>query len=1781
MSLFDQARRPLPILVLLVFGILLIPKEALAQQNLYDGSGYLWDVYPGCYISNGTSDAYDGGLQIYVNGSMYNGAASLSGRTVSCATQSMSSLQVSRKVYVPSSDAYARFTDTFTNPTASPITVTVQSRSNLGSDSGNVLHTTSSGDAAFSTTDKWLVTDDSSNGSGDPTTLHLFWWDGAQPEGQPTTVTAANGSDNIYVSWSLTIPANATRQLMYLAVQAPNRATATTQANEMSAPAMALSLLEEFNCADPNLSDCWPINFIQNIDDLPPYAISQTILVPTMSPLPIILTGLGAQDAPLTYSIVTQPTKGTVSCTEDGSSCVYTPVSFDGSDSFTFKINDGSLDSNIATVTLFNNPPTVAAQTVTIPGNLSNVAITLGGTDPEGGGLTYLIIALPSKGTLTCGGVVVSVAGSLASNNCSYAPNPGFNGSDTFTYRTNDGIQNSSSIGTITLRNQGPTATARAASVLPGIPTEFRINGTDPDGDTLSYVIADLPLEGTLSCGGVMVVAPGPILSNQCIYTSPPSFDGEDSFRFTVSDGIQSSTPAIVTLRNLPPEALPQSVITAMNTPVTIVLSGLDPEYGELTYSIATPPTHGDLTQVNSHWVYTPDTDYVGEDSFTFNVDDGIWPSVNPAAVRIIVSDSIASNSIWAFEYLGKEQTFTIPRTGTYTVKMWGAQGSSSYGSSFGSNAVNQSGGKGGYSSAQFQFYEGDVLTVMVGGMGQTVTSANQINTSGGFNGGGEGWIHASCENAGVGGGASDIRLNGRTLYDRILVAGGGGGGGYRPGGGGGGPNLPGGDGLGSSGQVLGNGATLIAGGLGRMPGADGSFGAGGGTSVAVSCTATGDGSTHPASGGGGWYGGGSGYASRDTAAAGGGSGYASQSALHVIGESGIRSGQGYIVIVANCVGAQCDDDLDGDALPNVTDNCPAHYNPNQEDADSDGMGDVCDSDQELDRSAETLCQQQGTNEDFDRDGIPNDDDNCPLQYNPAQEDLDSDSIGDTCDDDMDGDGVPNTSDNCSRDPNADQADMDHDGIGDICDDDNDRDGIKNDDDNCSETPNPDQEDMDDDGIGDACDDDIDGDATLNGEDNCPRVINPDQLDTDSDDIGDACDIDDDNDGIADDNDNCPIVPNQDQANLDGDAFGDICDDDDDNDDINDGDDNCPTVSNQDQANLDGDEFGDACDDDDDNDDISDGNDNCPTIPNQDQANLDGDEFGDACDDDIDGDGVLNSGDNCPVVPNQDQANLDGDAFGDACDNDWDGDGVLNDDDNCPVVPNQDQVNLDEDEFGDACDNDWDGDGVLNDDDNCPLIANDDQSNVDSDEFGDVCDPDIDDDSVLNEEDNCPFVVNTEQEDMDSDGIGDACDDDIDGDNVLNDDDNCPLIANEDQANVDADEFGDVCDPDIDDDSVLNDEDNCPFVANTEQEDMDNDGIGDACDDDIDGDGLTNEQEEVIGTDPRNPDTDGDNISDGEEVGDDPENPIDTDEDDTIDALEEDSDDDGISDKDEAGDEDLDTPAIDTDSDDLPDYRDPDSDEDGVEDGDDNCRLVVNPEQEDSDENGVGDLCQDDNDGDGVLDGDDNCPNLANPEQEDTDNDDIGDVCDNDIDGDGVLNNNDNCPTAENSGQEDIDDDGLGDVCDDDIDEDGHLNGDDNCPNVANPEQEDSDGDGMGDACDDDMDDDGVANDEDNCSSIANPNQENLDGDDLGDACDDDIDGDAVLNEDDNCPNVANPEQEDSDGDGMGDACEDDERTFVAGGSVFGCSAVGGSALPFGMLAGMLVAFGFRVRRRR
>lgn len=124
---------------------------------------------------------------------------------------------------------------------------------------------------------------------------------------------------------------------------------------------------------------------------------------------------------------------------------------------------------------------------------------------------------------------------------------------------------------------------------------------------------------------------------------------------------------------------------------------------------------------------------------------------------------------------------------------------------------------------------------------------------------------------------------------------------------------------------------------------------------------------------------------------------------------------------------------------------------------------------------------------------------------------------------------------------------------------------------------------------------------------------------------------------------------------------------------------------------------------------------------------------------------------------------------------------------------------------------------------------------------------------------------------------------------------------------------------------------------------------------------------------------------------------------------------------------------FDTDEDGIVNDDDEDDDGDGQKDIDElacgSDPLDALSVSADANNNNIPDCQEEDDDEDGIADYLDNCPATANADQSDMDNDGVGDVCDDDRDGDGILNENDSCPDDVNTG--DSDGDGIDDVCDD------------------------------------------------------------------------------------------------------------------------------------------------------
>jgi VCBS repeat-containing protein len=203
----------------------------------------------------------------------------------------------------------------------------------------------------------------------------------------------------------------------------------------------------------------------------------------------VILAATDANGDTLTWSVLTQGTKGTASASGTGSPKVvtYTPTAnLNGSDSFVVQVSDGNGGTDTITVnvtiTAVNDTPLATAQSVSVTEDTAK-PITLAGSDVEGSTLTYAIGTAPTKGVLS------GTAPSLT-----YTPNLNATGSDSFTFTVNDGTATSAAATvsiTITAVNDPPVnsvaPTTSGKSTVGRVQTATSGTWSDSDGSVTGY----------------------------------------------------------------------------------------------------------------------------------------------------------------------------------------------------------------------------------------------------------------------------------------------------------------------------------------------------------------------------------------------------------------------------------------------------------------------------------------------------------------------------------------------------------------------------------------------------------------------------------------------------------------------------------------------------------------------------------------------------------------------------------------------------------------------------------------------------------------------------------------------------------------------------------------------------------------------------------------------------------------------------------------------------------------------------------------------------------------------------------------------------------------------------------------------------------------------------------------------------------------------------------------------------------------------------------------------
>ena len=383
-----------------------------------------------------------------------------------------------------------------------------------------------------------------------------------------------------------------------------------------------------------------------------PVAVNNAYTTNEDTPLTVVLANsvlvndTDVEGNTLTAVLDAGPANGTLTLNANGT-FTYTPAAnYNGSDTFTYHANDGTGNSNIATVTItvspVNDAPVAVNNAYTTNEDtpltmaLAN-SVLVNDTDIEGNPLTAVLDAGPANGTLTLN----------ANGTFTYTPAANYNGSDTFTYHANDGTVNSN-IATVTITinavNDAPVAVNNAYTTNEDTPltvvlaNSVLVNDTDTEGNALTAVLDVGPANGTLTLNS----------NGTFTYTPAANYNGSDTFTYHANDGTGNSNIATVTITVSPvndaPVAVNDAYTTNEDTPLTVVLANrvllndTDAEGNALTAVLDVGPANGTLTlNANGTFTYTPATNYNGSDTFTYHANDGTGNS-NIATVTITVN---------------------------------------------------------------------------------------------------------------------------------------------------------------------------------------------------------------------------------------------------------------------------------------------------------------------------------------------------------------------------------------------------------------------------------------------------------------------------------------------------------------------------------------------------------------------------------------------------------------------------------------------------------------------------------------------------------------------------------------------------------------------------------------------------------------------------------------------------------------------------------------------------------------------------------------------------------------------------------------------------------------------------------------------------------------------------------------------------------------------------------------------------------------------------------------
>ena len=248
----------------------------------------------------------------------------------------------------------------------------------------------------------------------------------------------------------------------------------------------------------------------------------------------------------------------------------------------------------------------------------------------------FTITGLPQNGVITISGVEAGFGDSftlfqLVTDQVVYTPNAGYFGADSFDFVHSDG-QHILPEATVNINVNELNDDPVANDDLFDVGFEAAVTGNVLDNDTdenAGDVLSVVETQITTAQGVVVDIAS----TGEFTYTAPTGFSGADSFTYTVDDGNGGTDTATVTINvepdvtaNQPPVANADTAVTDEDTAIVVdvLANDTDPDTDPLDVTAVTQGTNGSVVINGDGTVtYTPDANFFGTDSFSYDVTDG------------------------------------------------------------------------------------------------------------------------------------------------------------------------------------------------------------------------------------------------------------------------------------------------------------------------------------------------------------------------------------------------------------------------------------------------------------------------------------------------------------------------------------------------------------------------------------------------------------------------------------------------------------------------------------------------------------------------------------------------------------------------------------------------------------------------------------------------------------------------------------------------------------------------------------------------------------------------------------------------------------------------------------------------------------------------------------------------------------------------------------------------------------------------------------------------------